>query len=113
MNKVQIEAFVLNWFTKCNEWAEFKNTLRDFLIQMKQMSSTDDYYIQEKKVSFGLMIRCVGSPATGEGEGRKRENGTFGLESSVAICSAWLPARCRVAATTNNSPIQQKQKQQQ
>lgn len=45
MNAVQLQAFVINLFNKTNEWEGFKDALRDFMIQMKQMSSTDEYYI--------------------------------------------------------------------
>jgi hypothetical protein len=51
MNAVQIEAFVLTLFNQAADSDSFRDTLRDFMIQMKQMSSADAYYAQEKKVS--------------------------------------------------------------
>ena len=53
LNKVQIEAFVWKLFNACLEWSEFKSTLRDLLISMKSFSSSnDDFYEEERKVSF-------------------------------------------------------------
>jgi len=49
LNRVQIEAFVLNLFNNCLEWSTFKTTLRDLLISMKSFSSTDDEFYQEEK----------------------------------------------------------------
>lgn len=55
LNKVQIEAFVLNLFNFCHDWPKFKATLRDLLISMKSYSaSNDDFYQEEKKVSISL-----------------------------------------------------------
>ena len=52
LNKVQIEAFVLNLFNYCYEWSDFKTTLRDLLISMKSFSSNnDEFYEEEKKVN--------------------------------------------------------------
>lgn len=51
MNSVQIETFVLTLFNKAEQFEQFKDTLRDFLIQMKQMSSTDEYYVEERKAA--------------------------------------------------------------
>jgi hypothetical protein len=49
---VQIEAFVWKLFNTCNQWQDFKSTLRDLLISMKSFSSSnDDFYEEEKKVS--------------------------------------------------------------
>ena len=63
LNKVQIEAFVLNLFNYCNDWPQFKGTLRDLLISMKSFSaSDDDFYQEEKKVSFresNLFIKAL------------------------------------------------------
>lgn len=51
LNKVQIEAFVWKLFNSCQEWTEFKSTLRDLLISMKSFSSSnDDFYEEERKV---------------------------------------------------------------
>jgi exportin-1 len=52
LNKVQIEAFVLNLFNHCANWPSFKSTLRDLLISMKSYSSNnDEFYEDERKVS--------------------------------------------------------------
>ena len=52
LNKVQIEAFVLNLFNHCQNWQEFKTILRDLLISMKSFASVDDeFYAEEKKVN--------------------------------------------------------------
>jgi exportin-1 len=52
LNKVQIEAFVLNLFNHCSDWPSFKSTLRDLLISMKSYSSNnDEFYEDERKVS--------------------------------------------------------------
>jgi exportin-1 len=58
LNKVQIEAFVLNLFNFCNDWPQFKSTLRDLLISMKSYSSNnDEFYEDERKVShFRLSV---------------------------------------------------------
>jgi exportin-1 len=55
LNKVQIEAFVWKLFNTCNDWSDFKSTLRDLLISMKSFSSSnDDFYEEERKVSYFL-----------------------------------------------------------
>ena len=52
MNRVQIEAFVLKLFNALNDWANFKDTLRDLLISMKSYASqNDEFYEEEKQVS--------------------------------------------------------------
>ena len=52
MNRVQIEAFVLKLFNALNDWANFKDTLRDLLISMKSFASqSDEFYEEEKQVS--------------------------------------------------------------
>lgn len=48
---MQLETFVITLFNKVASWEDFKETLRDFLIEMKQVSSTDQYYVQERQVS--------------------------------------------------------------
>jgi CRM1 C terminal len=56
LNKVQIEAFVLNLFNHCQSWTQFKETLRDMLISMKSYSSNnDEFYEEERKVSVILL----------------------------------------------------------
>ena len=51
LNKVQIEGFVWKLFNTCNNWTEFKSTLRDLLVSMKSFSSSnDDFYEEERKV---------------------------------------------------------------
>jgi exportin-1 len=53
LNKVQIEAFVWKLFNTCNDWSNFKSTLRDLLISMKSFSSSnDEFYEEERKVSL-------------------------------------------------------------
>jgi hypothetical protein len=53
LNKVQIEGFVWKLFNSCNDWQEFKSTLRDLLISMKSFSSSnDEFYEEERKVSY-------------------------------------------------------------
>ena len=49
LNKVQVEAFVLKLFNTCNNWQEFKATLRDLLISMKQFASLNDALYQEER----------------------------------------------------------------
>lgn len=49
LNKVQIEAFVLNLFNTVFSWSDFKATLRDLLISMKSFSSTNDELYQEER----------------------------------------------------------------
>ena len=57
LNKVQIEAFVLNLFNYCYDWHQFKSTLRDLLISMKSFSSSnDEFYEEEKKVSSSVLF---------------------------------------------------------
>ena len=52
MNRVQIEAFVIKLFNNLNDWAAFKDTLRDLLISMKSFASqSDQFYEEEKQVS--------------------------------------------------------------
>ena len=51
LNKVQIEAFIINLFNNYSDWSLFKSTVRDLLISMKSFSSTnDEFYQEEKKV---------------------------------------------------------------
>ena len=38
MNKVQIEAFILGMFNRSNDHAEFKISLRDFLVTSKEIA---------------------------------------------------------------------------
>lgn len=50
LNRVQVEAFVIKLFNTCYEWSEFKGTVRDLLVSMKQLASTsDEFYADEKK----------------------------------------------------------------
>lgn len=57
LNNVQIEAFVWKLFNNCNDWSEFKSTLRDLLISMKSFSSNnDEFYEEERKVSTTKLI---------------------------------------------------------
>lgn len=50
LNKVQVEAFVLKLFNTCYEWQEFKGTVRDLLVSMKQLAAvSDEFYVEEKK----------------------------------------------------------------
>lgn len=49
LNRVQVETFVLKLFNTCGEWAEFKPTLRDLLISMKQFASLNDALYQEER----------------------------------------------------------------
>jgi len=51
MNRVQIEAFVLKLFNALNDWANFKDTLRDLLISMKSFASQNDEFYEEEKQS--------------------------------------------------------------
>lgn len=70
LNKVQIEAFVLNLFNNSQDWHQFKSTLRDLLISMKSFASNDDeFYNEEKKVSNkvsfnSFIIGCYGRSST-------------------------------------------------
>ena len=50
LNPVQVHAFVLKMFNEVYEWQNFKSTLRDLLVSMKQMSSmNDELYLEEKE----------------------------------------------------------------
>lgn len=44
LNKVQVEGFVLKLFNTAYEWTEFKSTLRDLLVSMKQFASMNDAF---------------------------------------------------------------------
>jgi hypothetical protein len=51
LNRVQIQAFVLNLLNYCFDREAFKQTLRDLLISMKSFSSqSDEFYEEERKV---------------------------------------------------------------
>lgn len=50
LNKVQVEAFVINLFNNCHDWKLFKELLRDLLVSMKSISCSDDAFYQEEKV---------------------------------------------------------------
>jgi exportin-1 len=51
LNKVQVETFVLSMFNKCYKWEDFKTTVRDFLIEIKQFAHDDDaLYVEERQV---------------------------------------------------------------
>jgi hypothetical protein len=49
LNKVQIEGFVLKLFNTAYDWSQFKTTLRDLLISMKQFASLNDALYQEER----------------------------------------------------------------
>jgi len=49
MNRVQIEAFVIKLFNSLNNWAGFKDTLRDLLISMKSFASQNNEFYEEEK----------------------------------------------------------------
>lgn len=49
LNRVQVEAFVLKLFNTVYDWSQFKNTLRDLLISMKQFASANDAFYQEER----------------------------------------------------------------
>lgn len=49
LNRVQVETFVLKLFNTCGEWAQFKPTLRDLLISMKQFASLNDALYSEER----------------------------------------------------------------
>jgi len=49
LNHIQVEGFVLKMFNNVNEWPQFKSTVRDLLISMKQFASTNDELYQEEK----------------------------------------------------------------
>lgn len=41
---------MIKLFNTCYEWSEFKGTVRDLLVSMKQLASTsDEFYADEKK----------------------------------------------------------------
>jgi hypothetical protein len=44
-----VEAFVLKLFNTVYDWSQFKNTLRDLLISMKQFASANDAFYQEER----------------------------------------------------------------
>jgi exportin-1 len=51
LNKIQIETFTLALFNKCYNPNEFKAVIRDFLIQLKSFSgSNEELFEEEKKV---------------------------------------------------------------
>jgi exportin-1 len=53
LNKIQIETFTLALFNKCYNINDFKVVIRDFLIQLKSFSgSNEELFEEEKKVSF-------------------------------------------------------------
>lgn len=48
-----MESFVLKMFNNVNEWNDFKSTVRDLLISMKQFASkNDDFYREEKEAAL-------------------------------------------------------------
>ena len=49
LNMVQVEGFVLKLFNTCQVWAEFKSTVRDLLVSMKQFASMNDAFYQEER----------------------------------------------------------------
>jgi len=49
LNKIQVEGFVLKMFNTAYDWSDFKATLRDLLISMKQFASLNDALYQEEK----------------------------------------------------------------
>jgi len=53
-NKVQIQTFVLNMFNKWNDKKEFVNTLRDFLVWLKEFvgEDQDELYKQEREMAL-------------------------------------------------------------
>jgi len=52
-NKMQIQTFVLNMFNNCGVNKEFVNTMRDFLIALKEFAGDeDDLYKQERDVAL-------------------------------------------------------------
>lgn len=53
-NKVQIQTFVLNMFNNWNDKKEFVNTLRDFLILLKEFAGKDqdELFEQEKQAAL-------------------------------------------------------------
>ena len=41
---------MLKLFNTCYEWQEFKGTVRDLLVSMKQLAAvSDEFYAEEKK----------------------------------------------------------------
>lgn len=42
---------MLSMFNKCYKWEDFKTTVRDFLIEIKQFAHDDDaLYVEERQV---------------------------------------------------------------
>ena len=83
-NKVQIETFVLNMFNKWNDRKEFVNTMRDFLIWLKEYAGDDkdDLYKQEqqeaiKEAQEKENVRKQAIPGLIKPEAFQKSNGTL------------------------------------
>jgi CRM1 C terminal len=52
LNRLQVEAYVLQMFTNCEDWKAFKGTMNDIMISLRSFSSQqNDFYEHQKKVA--------------------------------------------------------------
>jgi len=52
LNKSQVETFVIQLFSNCDDWKQFKSTMRDMMISMRSFSDQENsFYEHQKKLA--------------------------------------------------------------